>query len=168
MTIDTDIETLKLQEQRLQFSKFDEADAWALGSHMREQAVAKHLPLVIEIRLGRKQMFYSALPGTTEDNGHWARRKYNTVMRFEGSSYRIGLQHQQRGAEFGPGRGIDGMEYAAAGGGFPIIIKGTGVIGAALVSGVPQREDHAFVAECLANYLEVPYRDIALPLEEPA
>jgi uncharacterized protein (UPF0303 family) len=54
------------------------------------------------------------------------------------------------------------MQYAPAGGGFPIRIIGTGVVGAVTVSGVPQREDHNFVAECIAQHLGVNYADTAL------
>ena len=47
------------------------------------------------------------------------------------------------------------MDLAAAGGGFPIHLKGTGVIGAVTVSGVPQREDHGFVVEMLCRFLSI-------------
>ena len=65
MSLESDIERLKLQEQKLQFSKLDEADAWALGLAMREKAVARKLPLVIDIRIAGRPLFYTALPGTT-------------------------------------------------------------------------------------------------------
>ena len=39
--------------------------------------------------------------------------------------------------------------YAAAGGGFPIFIKETGCVGAVVVSGLPQLEDHRLVIEAI-------------------
>lgn len=164
MSLESDIAQLKVQEARLRFSAFEEAEAWALGAAMRERALARKLPLVIDIRTGIRPLFYVALPGTTPENPDWVRRKINTVYRFEACSYRVGLEYKLRGAGFDASRGIDPLQYAPAGGGFPIRIGNT-VVGAVTVSGVPQRDDHAFVAESLAAYLNVPYADLALPPE---
>ncbi|MNR61218.1 hypothetical protein D3C85_1829040 [compost metagenome] len=49
--------------------------------------------------------------------------------------------------------GLPDAEYAAHGGSFPIVVKGTGCIGAVTVSGLPQREDHNMVVEALAELL---------------
>ena len=68
MSLESDIERLKLQEQKLRFEKFDEADAWRLGTLMRDAAIARNLPLVIDIRIAGRPLFYTALPGTTPDN----------------------------------------------------------------------------------------------------
>ena len=163
MTIDSDIAQIKAQEEALQFTQFAEADAWALGSAMHQAAERQKLPLVIHIEVAGRPLFYAALPGTSVDNLHWAKRKVNTVMRFHASSYRVGLQHQKDGKAFGLDRGIDPMTHAAAGGGFPIAIKGVGVVGCVAVSGVPQRQDHGFVVECLCAYLGQPHTKLALP-----
>jgi uncharacterized protein (UPF0303 family) len=164
VALDSDIAALKIQEQRLVFDRLDEDTAWALGSQMRERALARKLPLVLDIRVSAKPLFYVALPGTTPENPDWVRRKVNTVYRFEACSYRIALEYKQRGASFDPARGIDPMNFAAAGGGFPIRVGGL-VVGAVTVSGVPQRDDHDFVAESLAAFLKVTYSEIQLPPE---
>jgi uncharacterized protein (UPF0303 family) len=162
VTIEQDIELIKKQETILRFSSFSEEDAWILGSQMREVALARVLPLVIEIRVGTKPLFYTALPGTTPENPDWVRRKVNSVMRFEKSSYRLGLEYLAMGKEFGIARGIDAMNYANAGGGFPIHVRSVGVVGAVTVSGLPQRDDHAFVVENIAAFLGVPLAGLAL------
>ena len=56
MTIAEDIETLKRQEEALQFDHFSDEDAWALGSLMRARAVEKGLPLVIDIRVAGRPL----------------------------------------------------------------------------------------------------------------
>jgi uncharacterized protein (UPF0303 family) len=165
MSIESDIARLKLQEEKLRPAKFDEADAWALGGAMRERALARALPLVIDIRIGSRPLFYVALPGTTPENPDWVRRKINTVYRFEASSYRIGLQYKFKGDAFDVTRGLEPLTYASAGGGFPLRISGLGVIGAVTVSGAPQRVDHDFVVECLSAHLGVAHAEIALSAE---
>ncbi len=166
MSVDTDIELLIKQEQVLQFSSFTEEDAWNLGQLMRAKAVERKLPLVMDIRIGPRQLFYTALPGTTQDNLEWVRRKVRTVLRFEKASYLVGREHEKKNIVFSAIRGINPMKYALAGGGFPIRIKGVGVVGCVTVSGVPQRQDHAFVAESLSDILSVKYSDLALPDSE--
>lgn len=159
-----DIEILKQQEAVLHFKRFNEEDAWTLGNQMRAAAIAKSLPFVIDLRVGIRPLFYIALPGSTPENPDWVRRKVNTVYRFEGSSYRIALEYKLRSVSFDASRGLDPLQFAPAGGGFPIRLAGS-VVGAVTVSGVPQREDHNFVAENLAEYLGIAYKPIQLPPE---
>jgi uncharacterized protein (UPF0303 family) len=164
MSLAEDIEILKRQEDKLQFARMNEEDAWQLGNQMRRAALAKSYPFVIDIRMGIRPLFYTALPGSTPENPEWVRRKVNSVYRFEASSYRIGREYQFRGAAFDVSRGIDVMQFAPAGGGFPIRLSGS-VVGAVTVSGIPQRDDHNFVAEHLAEFLGVAYNSIQLPPE---
>lgn len=162
MSLAADIARLALQEERLRFAKFDEADAWALGSRMRAAAEARKLPLVIDIRVAGRPLFYTALPGTTPENPDWVRRKVATVMRFHKSSYRVGREYESKGQSFDESRGLSLLDYAPAGGGFPVHINGTGVVGSITVSGVPQREDHGFVVEQLCDFLGLPHAELAL------
>jgi uncharacterized protein (UPF0303 family) len=46
--------------------------------------------------------------------------------------------------------GLSIREVAPHGGSFPIVVAGVGCVGAATVSGLPQREDHELVVEALA------------------
>ncbi len=153
MSLESDIAQIAKQEEALRFAAFGEADAWALGSLMRKVAVERSLPFVIDIRIGNRPLFYTALPGSTPENPDWVRRKVNTVYRFHKSSYRVGREYQLQGKAFDASRGIDPMDFAPAGGGFPIHLAGSGVVGAVTVSGVPQREDHGFVVEMLCQFL---------------
>ncbi|MGL4297060.1 MAG: heme-degrading domain-containing protein [Aestuariivirga sp.] len=165
MSLETDIARLTLQEERLRFPGFSEADAWALGSQMRAAAAERRIPFVIDIRIGNRPLFFSALPGSTPENPEWVRRKVNTVLRFHKSSYRVGREYELRGLDWGASRGIDPLDFAPAGGGFPIHLTGTGVVGAVTVSGVPQRDDHNFVVEMLSAYLGIPHDEVVLEPE---
>lgn len=165
MSLDADINCLIHQEEVLRFTAINEQVAWDLGTQMRQSAVEQKLPLVIDIRIGDRLLFYTALPGTSKDNYEWVRRKVRTVMRFEKCSYRVGREHEKKNIVFAVARGINPMKYALAGGGFPIHVKGTGVVGCVTVSGIPQRQDHSFVAENLSRCLGVDYSKIALAPE---
>ena len=162
MGLESDIAQIAKQELELRFTSFSEQDAWALGSLMRQTAVDRALPFVIDIRIGNRPLFYAALPGTTPENPDWVRRKVNTVYRFHKSSYRVGREYQLQGKPFDSSRGIDPMDLAPAGGGFPIHLTGTGIVGAVTVSGVPQREDHGFVVEMLCRFLGKDHAALAL------
>jgi uncharacterized protein (UPF0303 family) len=166
MTIADDIEILKRQDEALRFDGFSEDDAWALGSMMRQRAADKGLPLVIDIRIAGRPLFYTALPGTTPDNPEWVRRKINVVMRYHKCSYRVGRELAVSGTQLDETRGVAPVDVAPHGGCFPIHLKGTGVVGTVTVSGVPQREDHRFVFECLCEYLGVDPGPIALGPED--
>lgn len=165
MAIADDIEILKRQEEALRFDGFTEEDAWALGSMMRERAAEKSLPLVIDIRVAGRLLFHTALPGTSPDNAEWVRRKINVVMRYHKCSYRVGRELAVSGSQLDESRGVAPTDVAPHGGCFPIHIKGTGVVGTVTVSGIPQREDHGFVFECLCAYLGVDRKPIALRME---
>lgn len=160
MSLENDLATIAKQEERLRFIRFDEGDAWQLGSRLRELAHSRNYPLVIDIRRFGQPLFYCALAGSAPDNAEWARRKSNVVARFYRSSYGLGLELQQKSATLEGKFGLTLNDYAAHGGAFPIAVSGVGVIGSATVSGLPQRVDHELVVEAVAeatgnNYAEV-------------
>ncbi len=117
---------------------------------------------LIEVRLWDRQLFAFSMPGATQDNAEWVRRKVNVVRRFHVSSYRKGLELKEAGRELGIPLGTDPMDYAAAGGCFPIRLKGGPVVGCITVSGLPQRDDHEVVVEAVAAHLGMDMDTIAL------
>ena len=162
MSTKEDIIQIIIQEQALRFAGFSEDDAWTLGSQMRQAAAARKLPLVIDIRVAGRKLFYTALPGTTPDNEDWVQRKINVVMRLHKSSYRAGCELLQNNKVLDESQGVLPIDYAAHGGCFPIHIIGVGVVGTITVSGVPQRDDHAFVVEQIALYLGLDHAALTL------
>ena len=163
MALSDDLNTIRLQEQELHFSRFDEDVAWQLGMRVRELAVARKFGVVIDVRRFGQALFYCALPGTSPDNPEWVRRKGNVVARFHRSSYAIGLELQQSGGTLMEKHGLSLADYAVHGGSFPIRVASAGVIGSVTVSGVPQRSDHELVVEALSFVLGKDYTCLALP-----
>jgi uncharacterized protein (UPF0303 family) len=157
-----DLRQLALQEERLRFAKFTEETAWELGTKLRALAGTRKLPIVIDIRLTNRQLFYSALAGSTPDNPDWVRRKSNVVFRYHKSSYRVGRELAAKKGTLDEHRGVSPLDYAPHGGSFPIHVERAGIIGAITVSGLPQREDHNLVVEVLAAVFDQPLEGLAL------
>lgn len=165
MAVADDIARIIEQEMALVFPAFDEATAFAIGSAIRERGLRDKLPIIIDIRTWDRPLFYAALPGSTADNANWARRKRNTVQNFLKSTYRLVLEQQRPDRTFKPGAGLDSADYVLAGGGFPVTVRGAGVIGVIAVSGLPEREDHGVVVEAIARHLGLDAAGLALPAE---
>ena len=108
--------------------------------------------------------FKRLLQGTpgAPDNFDWVRRKRNVVLRFHRSSYAIGRKLAAEGKTLQDLGALPERDYAAHGGSFPILLKGTGCVGAVTVSGLPQREDHRMVVDALAQVLGRDLGDAAL------
>ena len=75
------------------------------------------------------------------------------VERFQHSSWYMGQYYQAKGKTIGQAAFVDEKQFAPYGGSFPITVKGTGVVGAISVSGLPQYEDHQLVVDTLTQYL---------------
>ena len=146
-------EDLLDQEARLSLSSLDEADAIAIGRLLLARAEARSLAVTIEVRRGARVVFRAARPGTTSDNDTWIAGKAAVVERFGHSSFYVGQRYAADGTTFEAATGLGRPAYAAHGGGFPLAVAGTGIVGVALVSGLPQEEDHALIVECLEAYL---------------
>src|SRR5215218_1224038 len=101
-----DLDRIALQEQRLQFERFDATTAWTLGARLKSVAEDHGFAVAIDIQLNGQPLFFYAMPGTTPDNVDWIRRKRNVVLRFQRSSYAVGLYLQQQGTTLETKSGI--------------------------------------------------------------
>lgn len=165
MTVQDDLAKVREQEAALVFDRFDEAEAFALGTRLRDMALAAGHPIIIDIRLWDRPLFYAALPGSTGGNTEWARRKINSVRLYQKSTYRMWLEQGADKFVFGPRFGHPGEDYVIAGGAFPIRVKGMGAVGAVAISGLAQRDDHDVVANALIAHLGLDEAGLALPAE---
>lgn len=147
------LEQLLQQERDLQFDRFDESTAWELGCQLVERAQRERLPVVIDIQHGSHQLFHAGLPGSALDNDEWVKRKARTVIRFGHSSLYWGELLKSRGQTIEKSYLVPESEVAPHGGSFPVIVKGTGIVGTVTVSGLPAEEDHKLVVEGIRAYL---------------
>ena len=144
---------LAAEEQELQFRSFTNDDAWALGSALVDAARLDGAPVAIEISRNGHRLFSVALTGATPDNASWIERKTRVVHRFGHRSLYVGQASRERGTTFEEEFGLDPQLYAAHGGAFPILVRDVGPIGAVVVSGLPQVDDHRMVVAALRQHL---------------
>ncbi|KAG0303404.1 hypothetical protein BGZ98_006699 [Dissophora globulifera] len=137
-------------EQELQFPRFTNDDALTLGNNLVQLAKTR-VPfkgISVSITRSGQSLFQHAMEGTTVDNENWIRRKTNAVVRLQHSSYYIGRLLASKGeTEMEKTYQVPTADYACHGGAFPLLIKDVGCIGAIVVSGLKQDEDHALVTQ---------------------
>jgi uncharacterized protein (UPF0303 family) len=151
-TGDYSTKELMKQEEDFSFSSFTNEDAIALGQEMLKIATSQKAPVIVQVRIGQQIIFHAALTGTTTENDWWINRKARVVEKFNHSSMYVRVSFEENNQTFEEHSGLDNELYAAHGGGFPIIVTGQGVVGVALVSGLPQVEDHKMIIQGLTNF----------------
>ena len=166
MDIPKDLARIALQEERLQFDRFDADIAWKIGSWLRNAAVAQNQSIAIDITLAGAPLFYCAMLGATPNNADWIRRKKNVLNRFHRSTYAVGLEYRSKDSTLEASSGAPKVDFAAAGGCFPIRLKNSAaVLGSITVSGLPERHDHDLVVKAIAEHLNIELASVALDKE---
>lgn len=152
------ISIVEQHEATYRLAGLDNDAAFELGSLIRSIFLTKHDAakegIVISIALFSGHTLFSCAVGNPRklgpDNWDWVRRKANTVKRFGLSSFLVGRTRLLKGKE------LDGLgpDYAAHGGGFPINVEGctAGPVGAIVVSGLKQEDDHYLIVNALAAF----------------
>lgn len=148
-------EDIKHQEEILKFEHFDNEDAWKLGCQIVEDAMKTNKHISVEIWINQYLVFRYGSQGTNNYNDLWMRRKINTVNMFHRSSLRVHYMPQVGEDDIYKDAHLDPDKYSNMGGGFPIHVKGTGVVGALAVSGLNHIEDHQVAAEGIKKYLKI-------------
>ena len=143
------------QERLLRFERFTARDALALGQFITDRIYEKDMQLAVAVRRINGALLYHHLTeGTSLNNQRWMLRKFNTVSATERCSLAMWAEEGIKGE--GPVQhGMDPADYAFCGGGFPIRLKTGELVGVATVSNLPHLEDHAFLVECIADFLGV-------------
>jgi uncharacterized protein (UPF0303 family) len=136
----------------LQFTRFTNDDAVALGQLLVQLGVGRNLPIAIAISKPNHVLFRAALDGATPDNDHWLDAKSRTAARYLAPSLLVGLRGRRHGGRAEANPMFDTRTHAAHGGSFPLYIRGVGPVATVTVSGLPQLEDHRLVVEALRTF----------------
>lgn len=148
------IKECETEEAMLQFKHFSNYDALSVGKMLINASLIRQVNPAFEIVINGFTVFRFAFPLTNRLNDIWLKKKCNTVNTVHMSSLHLGLLLQSNNEELEKDWGLTSTEYATIGGGFPIIIKNTGVIGSVCASGLAHEEDHQLVVDTLKQYLE--------------
>ena len=151
-TGDYSTKELLQQEDELALSSFTNEDAIGLGQELLKLALSQKAPVIVQVRISEQIIFHSALTGSSSENDWWINRKYRVVEKFKHSSMYVRVSFEEKNQSFEEDSGLDNELYAAHGGGFPITVSGIGMVGVALVSGLPQVEDHKMIIQGLTNF----------------
>lgn len=144
---------LQAQEQELTLSAFSAKEALTLGLLVEEEAAKYPQPIAVEITLNGLVVFRYFQEGARPDSELWLERKRNAVELMHMSSLGFGKLLEESGETL-EGRKLEPNDYAPGGGGFPIRVKGCGVIGSVCVSGEDNHlDDHAIVVQALRRFL---------------
>jgi uncharacterized protein (UPF0303 family) len=141
------------QEARLQFPACSYDDCIAIGQWLLARAVERDLSVTIEVWRGERLVFRAARAGTNKHNDLYLAGKRKVVEHFGHATMYERLRHEADGTTFAARTSLQFPEYAPNGGGFPLIVRGTGPVGVVLVSGLAQQDDHALIVEALDAYL---------------
>ena len=143
-------ESLLAEEVSLRLSSFSNDTAYRLGLSLARRARSEGLSIAVGVVRGSQRLFWFAAEGTTADNDAWLERKIRTVLRFGHSSLYMGRKLASVNMTMEARYGISAADFTFSGGGYPIALKGTGLIGCVAVSGLAHEEDHRLVVEALA------------------
>ncbi|MEY4450959.1 MAG: hypothetical protein RLZZ380_80 [Actinomycetota bacterium] len=127
--------------------KFDQTDAWNLGVIAHDLAAARNYPINIDIRQEQTSLFTVRLPGATEVNLDWARRKRNLTLLTKQASWEFD-KARRAGHDILVEQNLDETDFASHGGCVPIKVNGE-LVATLAISGLPSIEDHEFAIECL-------------------
>jgi uncharacterized protein (UPF0303 family) len=156
----SDLALITQQENLLRFPSFNADVAWQLGSLLRSKLTALNAGGTVEVDLAGHILFTAVTLGpnglATPGQADWVRRKRNVVRRFGTSSYAVGRKLELNNQTLEARHGLFLSDYATDGGGFPIVIAGSGLVGSVIVSGLVQREDHSLAVTAISELLNIP------------
>ena len=140
------MERVKAQESAYEFERIDEELAMQMGLYVVRRAKEIGKPVATRVTLNHRTLFACSMAGTKPESDNWIRRKENIAYATNQSSYYWECWCEE-GSHPLEWRGMNYEDYAPAGGCFPLLIKGAGMVGTLTISGMASHEDHALAFE---------------------
>lgn len=141
------------EEQTLILPSLEISDALEIGEIAKSLSMERKLPVAIEVRLGDWIIYHASLPGSTSENQGWIDRKARVVMLKHHSTIYERVSGEERGVDWHKENNLLDETHAIHGGGLPLITNNEGFVGALLISGLPQVDDHLLGVEVLTEFL---------------
>ena len=128
-------------------------DALEIGEIAKLFGQDRSLPIAVEVRVGDWIVYHASLPGSTPENDWWIGRKARVVKLKKHSTMFERVLAEEQGIDWHKENNLPDETHAIHGGGLPLITKNEGFVGALLISGLPQVEDHLLGVEVLTEFL---------------
>ncbi|CAN2183103.1 COG4702 Uncharacterized conserved protein [Candidatus Nanopelagicaceae bacterium] len=141
------------QEESVRLTQFDQELALDLGALAAEIGLTRELPIAISVRIGDWEVFKASLPGTIAENDGWIQRKANVVALTHHTTMYERVSAEETGSDWHTDHGVVDETHAIHGGGFPIMLKTGEHLGAFIIIGLPQVEDHLLALEILKEFI---------------
>ena len=141
------------EENNLKLPSLSVASALEIGEIAKSFGVMRDLPIAVEVRLGDWVIYHASLPGSTVENQGWIDRKARVVLLKQHSTMYERVSAEERGVDWHVENNLLDETHAIHGGGLPLITNNEGLVGALLISGLPQVDDHLLGVEVLTEFL---------------
>jgi uncharacterized protein (UPF0303 family) len=143
-----------LEEQiKLTLPALTITDALEIGEIAKFFGQDSSLPIAVEVRVGDWIVYHASLPGSSPENDWWIGRKARVVKLKQHSTLFERVLAEERGIDWHKENNLLEETHAIHGGGLPLITKSDGFVGALLISGLPQIEDHLLGVKVLTEFL---------------
>ncbi len=144
---------LLLEEKMLELPKLSIGDYLEIGQIASSLGTEQGLPIAVEVRVGDWIIYHASLPGSSPENDWWIGRKARVVKLKQHSTLFERVFAEERGVDWHKENNLLDETHAIHGGGLPLITEGDGFVGALLISGLPQVEDHLLGVKVLTEFL---------------
>ena len=141
------------EEMRLTLPSLTITDALEIGEIAKLFGQDRSLPIAVEVRVGDWIIYHASLPGSTPENDWWIGRKARVVKLKKHSTMYERVLAEEQGIDWHKENNLLDETHAIHGGGLPLITKDEGLVGALLISGLPQVDDHLLGVEVLTEFL---------------
>ena len=141
------------EESKLVLRILDISAALEIGQMVTSFGIERGLPIAVEVRIGDWIIYHASLPGSKSENQWWIDRKARVVLLKHHSTIYERVSAEERGIDWHQENNLLDETHAIHGGGLPLITKDEGLVGALLISGLPQVEDHLLGVEVLTEFL---------------
>jgi uncharacterized protein (UPF0303 family) len=141
------------EEQILRLPSLNPSEALEIGEIAKSLGQERNLPIAVEVRLLDWIIFHASLPGSTSKNQWWIDGKARVLSLKHHSTMYERVHAEERGIDWHNENKLSDETYAIHGGGLPLITRNDGFVGALLISGLPQVEDHLLGVEVLTEFL---------------
>ena len=141
------------EEKLLLLPSLEVSDALLIGEIARSLGVLRNLPIAVEVRVGDWIVYHASLPGSSPENDWWIGRKARVVKLKQHSTMYERVLAEEQGIDWHKENNVLDETHAIHGGGLPLITKEDGCVGALIISGLPQVDDHLLGVEVLTEFL---------------